>query len=116
MKRIVMMAFLAVSCAGAEWRDVQEGLDPQTVAKSVGLPLIETNGRHGMFMTWIYDDGGYVMFERGRVHYWQAPQPKKRPAPEAVRTESPPVSTPVAKKDRPAVKKEAAPPAAPLQS
>jgi len=72
---LVVLVLLLVTSARAEWRDVKEGLASKAVFESVGRPLIESRTRGGMFVTWTYDNGAYVLFENGRVLYWQAPKP-----------------------------------------
>ncbi len=81
MKRMILLALLFVACARAEWSDVKEGLGPQSVIKLVGTPLVGSSGHGGQFVTWIYDRGGYIVFENGRVAFWQAPAEPAAPKP-----------------------------------
>jgi hypothetical protein len=64
----------AAAGAHAAWADLKEGQDAKTATQEVGLPLIQTRGRGGVLETWTYDEGGYILFENGRVRYWQAPR------------------------------------------
>ena len=73
MKRIVLLALLLTSTASAAWRDLKAGLDAKTAAQLVGAPLFGNQTRGGTLANWIYDDGGYILFECGRVKFWQAP-------------------------------------------
>lgn len=68
-----MLLLLALSCgaARAQWADLKTGLDAQMVAKALGQPLIVSQKKGGIYATWTYDRGGYVMFENGRVTFWQ---------------------------------------------
>ncbi len=84
MKRFVVIALLLVASARADWRGVKEGLGPQAVINHVGRPLIESRVRHGLLVTWTYDNGGYILFENGRVLYWQMPQAGQSPLAKAI--------------------------------
>lgn len=75
------LALFAVSAAQAAWSDIKEGLAPKTALQDVGAPLIQSRVRQGSLETWTYDEGGYILFENGRVRYWQAPRTEKAPGP-----------------------------------
>jgi hypothetical protein len=77
MKRLALTFLLLAATARADWKDLKEGLDLRTVERLVGAPLIENGSRRGSFVNWTYDVGGYVLFEGGRVKFWQAPRSKK---------------------------------------
>ncbi len=79
MKRVVLLLLFLVSgaLARADWSDVREGMDGEAVLVFVGTPLIVSKSRSGAQETWTYDDGAYVLFERGRVSFWSAPRPKR---------------------------------------
>ena len=74
MKRLFVMLLLLAATARAEWRDLKPGLDSAAVARHVGRPLMQSMGHRGAFVTWTYDNGGYVMFRDGLVTCWQAPR------------------------------------------
>ncbi len=76
MKTIAIIFVLAASCARADWKDLKEGLDPTTAEHCVGAPLFGNRSRGGTFVTWTYDNGGFIFFENGRVHFWQPPADK----------------------------------------
>lgn len=78
MKRILIIALLLVSCARADWKDLKVGLDPQTAAELVGAPLFQNRTRGGTMVNWVFDNGGFILFENGRVKFWQAPTVPKR--------------------------------------
>ena len=79
MKRIAfLLALLLASSASAAWCDLKEGLDVKTAEQLVGVPLFENRTRGGLFANWVYDQGGYILFENGRVKFWQAPRRTKR--------------------------------------
>lgn len=77
MNALVVLALLAVSTARAEWRDLKTGLDAKSAAELVGQPLMATKARGGVMVTWVFDHGGYMLFENGRLRFWQAPHPEK---------------------------------------
>ena len=83
LRRGMVGLLLAGTCAHAAWSDVREGLDPKKVAEHVGQPLMHSAVRGGSLETWIFDDGGYVLFENGKVRFWLAPRPKKPESPKA---------------------------------
>jgi hypothetical protein len=78
-QKIVLLALLCLTVAHARaaWSDLKEGLDPKAVMLLVGQPLIANQARGGALITWTFDDGGYILFENGRLKFWQAPRPKK---------------------------------------
>jgi len=78
MKTLLVIALLAATSARAEWRDLKVGLDRKTAAELVGVPLMESKARGGAFVTWTFDHGGYILFDHGRVRYWQPPHAEKR--------------------------------------
>jgi len=78
MKRIILIACLLVSSASAGWCDLKEGLDLKTAEKCVGAPLFENRTRGGTMVNWVFDNGGYILFENGRVKFWQRPRDAKR--------------------------------------
>ena len=80
VKRIVIIALLLVSCARADWKDLKAGLDPKTAGELVGAPLFENRTRGGTMVNWVFDNGGFILFENGRVKFWQAPRDAKRGA------------------------------------
>ena len=77
MKRSLLIFLLLATCARAQWSDLKAGLEPKAVMRFVGEPLMESKVRGGLFVTWIYDEGGYILFENGVLRYWQAPRAKK---------------------------------------
>lgn len=77
VKRVGLIALLVVSWARAEWPGLREGMDPKAAFECVGKPLIENKVRGGLFVTWIYDDGGNILFEGGKLRYWQAPKSRR---------------------------------------
>jgi hypothetical protein len=74
MKRIILLVMLLASTARASWGDLKEGLDPKAAEQMVGAPLFENRSRGWTFVNWVYDNGGSILFENGRVKFWQAPQ------------------------------------------
>ena len=70
----MVLALLTAASARAEWRDLKAGLDQKSAAELVGSPLMASRGRGGKFVTWTFDHGGYILFENGRIRYWQPPQ------------------------------------------
>jgi hypothetical protein len=86
MKRIVLFLGLflfASAAARAEWSDVKEGYDADTVLALVGNPLMIVRSKTGAQVVWTYDNGAYILFENGRVSYWQPPQPKRKSCPKS---------------------------------
>ncbi len=81
MKRIAILFLVLAAVARAEWKDIKEGLDPVTVEQCVGAPLFGNRSRGGTFVSWIYDNGGFVYFENGRVRFWQSPAIKGESGP-----------------------------------
>lgn len=81
MKRIIFLALLLTSTASAAWSDLKEGIDQKSAEKLVGAPLFGNRSRGGMFMNWVYDNGGYILFENGRVRFWQQPADRTGGAP-----------------------------------
>ncbi|MCX6953213.1 MAG: hypothetical protein NTV51_13760 [Verrucomicrobia bacterium] len=77
LRRSLVGLVLAGACAQAAWTDMREGLDPKEVAEQVGQPLMHSSVRGGKLETWIFDDGGYILFENGRVRFWSVPRTKK---------------------------------------
>lgn len=70
--RIGMLVLaLGTSAAAAEWKGVRQGCEKQVVLEAVGAPLMMNKSKTGRQETWTYDRGGYVIFENGRVSYWQ---------------------------------------------
>jgi hypothetical protein len=80
MKRLLLVLLLAGVCAPAraEWKDLKAGIDVQAVLAAVGTPLMVSKSRQGLQVTWTYDDGAYVLFENGRVRFWQPPVAKRK--------------------------------------
>ncbi len=79
MKRLFLLSLFlcAAASARAEWNDVKEGCDVQAVLAAVGSPLLMSKSRSGAQFTWTYDNGAYILFENGRVSYWQPPKPRQ---------------------------------------
>lgn len=75
------LSCLAASAAQAAWSDIKEGLDPKNALQDVGAPLMQSRVRQGSLVTWTYDEGGYILFENGRVRYWQAPRTENATSP-----------------------------------
>jgi hypothetical protein len=78
MQKLVLTFALLVSGASAAWSDLKEGLDAKAVEQCVGAPLIVSGTRGGTVVNWTYDRGGSILFENGRVKFWQAPREAKR--------------------------------------
>lgn len=80
MKRLVLLVLLVCVCATAraDWADVREGIDAQAVMAAVGVPLLVNASKTKRQVTWTYDDGAYILFENGRVRFWQAPTSRKK--------------------------------------
>ncbi len=77
MKRIILIAMLLASSASAAWCDLKVGLDAKTAEQLVGAPLFGNRTRGGTLVNWAYDNGGFILFENGRVKFWQAPRETK---------------------------------------
>ncbi|MES2697437.1 MAG: hypothetical protein V4773_28485 [Verrucomicrobiota bacterium] len=79
MRTVLLLALFALSCgaAHAQWHDLKAGLDPKTVVQAVGQPLLVSKSKSGAQVTWTYDEGAYVMFDQGRVRFWQQPKVKR---------------------------------------
>ena len=77
-RKLALLFAVLVSGASAAWSDVKDGLDPRAAEQAVGAPLIENRTRGGTIVNWVYDRGGYILFENGRVKFWQAPRDPKR--------------------------------------
>lgn len=39
-----------------------------------GPPLIATRSARGQYETWIYDDGGSLLFVQGHLNFWSVPR------------------------------------------
>ena len=78
MKKLTLIFALLASSASAAWSDLKEGLDAKSAEQFVGAPLFVNRTRGGTVMNWVYDCGGYILFENGRVKFWQAPRDAKR--------------------------------------
>lgn len=73
--RLVIFAGLLLgSELRAGWNDLRDGVGAPEVTAAIGAPLIASVGRGGRFVVWTYDGGGYVIFARGKVLYWQRPR------------------------------------------
>lgn len=83
MKRLLLLLVLASVCAPAraDWKDLKEGADVQAVMNAVGVPLLVNKSKTGRQVMWTYDNGAYILFENGRVKFWQPPTPRKCHAP-----------------------------------
>lgn len=81
MKTVVAVALVALltAVARADWKDLKRGMDTRTAWQCVGFPLMESKGR-GTAEAWTYDQGGYILLERGHVVYWEMPRPEKAAA------------------------------------
>lgn len=75
---VIVLLLLTAACAKADWKEVKEGLPHQAVLKAVGEPLMASKSKSGLQVKWTYDRGGYVIFEAGRVRFFQAPKAAKR--------------------------------------
>ncbi len=94
MKTVVAVALVALltAVARAEWKDLKRGMDTRAAWQCVGLPLMETKGR-GKAEAWTYDQGGYILLERGRVVYWELPRSEKAEAARLAKAEQPKKTT-----------------------
>ena len=59
------------------WEELRSHLTLQEAAtilfQAVGHPLMVQRGRNGLFEQWIYDRGGWLFFQRGRLVDWKRP-------------------------------------------
>jgi hypothetical protein len=80
MKTLMIFVLLVISAASAraDWKTLKEGQEKAAALQTVGVPLLMSKSRSGLQETWTYDSGGYILFERGRVRYWEAPKPVVR--------------------------------------
>lgn len=81
MKKVVAVALVALltAVARADWKDLKRGMDTRAAWQCAGIPLMESKGR-GAAEAWTYDQGGYILLERGQVVYWEAPRSEKAAA------------------------------------
>ncbi|PTX91461.1 hypothetical protein [Opitutus sp. ER46] len=82
MQRFALLTFLLLAApwARADWCELRAGMDRDSAWRCAGVPLLQNEARGGNAM-WTYDRCGYIIFERGRVAYWDAPKPEpKKPA------------------------------------
>lgn len=77
LRRGVVLAVLIGTCAQAAWKDIHEGQDAKEVTDQIGAPLMTSASRGRTVEMWVFDDGAYVLFENGKVRYFQLP--KKEP-------------------------------------
>jgi hypothetical protein len=82
-----MLCFAAVSMAGAVgesstaqpggWAALRLQQTLQEAAgimfESMGYPIMVHRGRNGLFEQWIYDEGGWLFFQGGRLVFWRPP-------------------------------------------
>jgi hypothetical protein len=71
----LLAAVSGTATAWAGWAELKVGADERAVLAMLGQPIIVSRGIHGLHVTWTYDLGGYVQFERGRVVFWQRSRP-----------------------------------------
>lgn len=71
---LLTMGVLISTSVRAAWQDLREGLAPDAARAAVGAPLLVSRSRTGVHVTWTYDSGAYIIFEQGRVRYWQKPK------------------------------------------
>lgn len=78
MKRLLscLVFLLLVTRAAAGWYDLKPGMDQNAAVQCVGQPILKTKGRAGAEV-WTYDHAGYILFNQGRVTYWEVPIPKR---------------------------------------
>jgi hypothetical protein len=67
----ILASWLALTPSHAAWSDLRAGMEMAEVQRLVGEPLIASRVRGGLFVTWTYDQRGYVLFEHGRLRFWQ---------------------------------------------
>ncbi len=77
MKTVLGFAalLLLTGVARADWKDLKPGMDQQTAWKCAGTPMLLNKARGSE--VWTYDHRGYIMFEGGRVTYWEQPKTAK---------------------------------------
>jgi hypothetical protein len=75
-KAVAIIFLLAASCVRADWKDLKEGLDLAAAEQCVGAPLFGNQSRGGTYVNWVFDNGGYILFECGHVRFWQQPSEK----------------------------------------
>jgi hypothetical protein len=80
------LALLVSSTVSAAWGDLRLGMDEKAVLQRVGMPLMQNRGKGGA-ATWTYDCGGHILFQNGRVTFWDEPDAKNPPAPSAGTTD-----------------------------
>ena len=68
---VFVFSLVATAAKGADWKDLRRGCEKQVVLEAVGAPLMINKSKTGRQETWTYDCGGYIIFENGRVSYWQ---------------------------------------------
>ena len=72
---LIALVFVSLASARADWKDLRSGTEKGTALEAVGSPLLMNKSRSGRQEVWTYDFGAYILFENGRVSYWQAPKP-----------------------------------------
>jgi hypothetical protein len=93
-KVVAMIFLLAAPCVRADWKDLKEGLDPAAAEQCVGAPLFGNQTRGGTYVNWVYDNGGYILFECGHVRFWQQPSEKNGGVPSLASAPVPVASSP----------------------
>lgn len=79
---LIALLLLAPRIVRAEWRDLKAGLDPTQTLAALGEPLFVNKSRGCEI--WIYDRGGQVEFEKGRLAFWQQPRPDPAAPPKKI--------------------------------
>jgi hypothetical protein len=68
---LLSLSFAAAARAGSGWAQLKAGMSYAEAVTALGQPLLRSKGRE--FELWIYDRGAEVVYFRGTVVAWTAP-------------------------------------------
>jgi hypothetical protein len=70
---LLVLLFIGIGGeARADWTLLKAGDGPEAVRAAIGPPLFSYHTKGNSLSMWVYDHGGNVLFELGRVKFWTA--------------------------------------------